>query len=236
MIYIKLIIDFFMVGILSFGGAYAAIPLIKDVAAHYDVITDELLVDFIAISESTPGPVAVNLATFVGTEVAGIPGAIVATLAEILPAFIIILIFTICFSDMLKNKNVEYALSIIRPSIMGLIMAVGVSLYYRQLVPNLIKYIDLSKYMKPISEKLAIDIPVDVNFNALIYEQYGYFIYIFKLLVITILIFVSVILYKRVFKEKMSAIKIIILGVILGILLGGYGEKGLEYLAELAKY
>ena len=236
MIYIKLIIDFFMVGILSFGGAYAAIPLIKDVAAHYDVITDELLVDFIAISESTPGPVAVNLATFVGTEVAGIPGAIVATLAEILPAFIIILIFTICFSDMLKNKNVEYALSIIRPSIMGLIMAVGVSLYYRQLVPNLIKYIDLSKYMKPISEKLAIDIPVDVNFNALIYEQYGYFIYIFKLLVITILIFVSVILYKRVFKEKMSAIKIIILGAILGILLGGYGEKGLEYLAELAKY
>ena len=236
MIYIKLIIDFFMVGILSFGGAYAAIPLIKDVAAHYDVITDELLVDFIAISESTPGPVAVNLATFVGTEVAGIPGAIVATLAEILPAFIIILIFTICFSDMLKNKNVEYALSIIRPSIMGLIMAVGVSLYYRQLVPNLIKYIDLSKYMKPISEKLAIYIPVDVNFNALIYEQYGYFIYIFKLLVITILIFVSVILYKRVFKEKMSAIKIIILGVILGILLGGYGEKGLEYLAELAKY
>ena len=117
MIYIKLIIDFFMVGILSFGGAYAAIPLIKDVAAHYDVITDELLVDFIAISESTPGPVAANLATFVGTEVAGIPGAIVATLAEILPAFLIILVFTICFSDLLKNKRVEYALSIIRPCI-----------------------------------------------------------------------------------------------------------------------
>ena len=129
MIYIKLIIDFFMVGVLSFGGAYAAIPLIKDVASHYDVISDELLMDFIAISESTPGPVAVNLATFVGTEVAGIPGAIVATLAEILPAFIIILIFTICFIHMLQNKNVSYALSIIRPCIVGLIMAVGLSLF-----------------------------------------------------------------------------------------------------------
>ena len=236
MIYIKLIIDFFLVGILSFGGAYAAIPLIKDVATHYDVISDELLVDFIAISESTPGPVAVNLATFVGTEVAGIPGAIVATLAEIFPAFIIILIFTVCFSDMLKNERVSYALSIIRPSIIGLIMAVGISLYYKQLVPNLIKYINLSKYMKPISKKLAVDIPVDVNFNALVYEQYGYFVYIFKLIVITILIFVSVTLYKRIFKKNLSAIKIIILGAILGILLGGFGEKGLEYLAELAKY
>lgn len=235
MIYIKLIIDFFMVGILSFGGAYAAIPLIKDVAMHYDVITDELLVDFIAISESTPGPVAVNLATFVGTEVAGIPGAIVATFAEILPAFVIILVFTICFSDLLKNKRVEYALSIIRPCVVGLIMAVGISLYYKQLVPNLIKYINLSKYMKPISKKLAVDIPVDVNFNALVYEQYGYFVYIFKLIVITILIFVSIIIYKKVFKKKMSAILIIILGAIFGILFGGFGEKALEYLSELAK-
>ncbi len=235
MIYIKLIIDFFIVGILSFGGAYAAIPLIKDVATHYDVITDELLVDFIAISESTPGSVAVNLATFVGAEVAGIPGAIVATFAEILPAFAIILVFTICFSDLLKNKRVEYALSIIRPCIVGLIMAVGISLYYKQIVPNLIKYIDLEKYIKSISEKIAVDIPVDVNINALAYEDLLYFFYIFKLIVITILIFVSIIIYKKVFKKKMSAILIIILGAIFGILFGGFGEKALEYMSELAK-
>lgn len=235
MIYIKLIIDFFMVGILSFGGAYAAIPLIKDVATHYDVITDELLVDFIAISESTPGPVAVNLATFVGTEVAGVPGAIIATLAEILPAFIIILIFTICFSDMLKNKNVEYALSIIRPSIMGLIMAVGVSLYYSQLVPNFIKYVNFSKYVKRILHKLDVDIPVNVNINELFYEEYVQFNYLFKLIIITLLILAAIIIYKKVFKKKMSAIKIIIVGAILGILLGGFGEKSLEYLEKLAK-
>lgn len=236
MIYLKLIIDFFMVGILSFGGSYASIPLIKDVALNYDVITDELLVDFIAISESTPGPVAVNLATFVGTEVAGVPGAIVATLAEILPAFIIILVFTICFSDMLKNKRVEYALSIIRPSIVGLIMAVGTGLYYKQLVPNLIKYIDLEKYITSIWKKIAVDIPVDVNVNALTYESYGYFVYIFKLIVITLLILVTIIIYKKIIKKKLSAIKIIILGAILGILLGGFGEKGLDYWSKLAKY
>ena len=188
MIYIKLIIDFFMVGILSFGGAYAAIPLIKDVATHYDVITDELLVDFIAISESTPGPVAVNLATFVGTEVAGIPGAIIATLAEILPAFLIILVFTICFSDMLKKKQVSYALTIIRPCIVGLIMAVGLGLYYSQLVPKLINYIDFSKYVKSISEKVATDIPVDANINALIYEANVQFNYLFKLIRILLII------------------------------------------------
>lgn len=236
MIYLKLIIDFLMVGMLSFGGSYASIPLIKDVALHYDVITDELLVDFIAIAESTPGPVAVNLATFVGAEVAGVPGAIIATLAEILPAFVIILVFTICFSDMLKKKRVSYALSIIRPCIVGLIMAVGTSLYYKQLVPNLIKYIDLSKYVKSVSEKLAVDIPVDANINALLYESYGYFVYIFKLIVITLLIFAALIIYKKIFKKKLSAIKIIILGAIFGILLGGFGEKGLEYMAELAKY
>lgn len=235
MIYIKLIIDFFMVGILSFGGAYAAIPLIKDVATHYDVITDELLVDFIAISESTPGPVAVNLATFVGTEVAGIPGAIIATLAEILPAFIIILIFTICFSDMLKNKRVSYALSIIRPCIVGLIMAVGIGLYYKQLVPNLINYVSFRKYVKIVSDKLAVDIPVDININALTYEIYVQFNYLFKLIIITILIYAAIIIYKKVLKKKMSAIKIIILGAVLGILFGGFGEKSLEYLGKLAK-
>ena len=110
-------------------------------------------------------------------------------------------------------------------------MAVGISLYYKQIVPNLIKYIDLEKYIKSISEKIVV-IPVD---NALVYEDFLYFCYIFKLIVITILIFVSIIIYKKVFKKKMSAILIIILGAIFGILFGGFGEEALEYLSELAK-
>ena len=125
MIYIKLIIDFFIVGLLSFGGSYASIPLIKDVASNYEIISEDMLMNFIAISESTPGPIAVNLASFVGTNVGGILGAILVTLAEILPAFLIILIFTIFFKNKLENEKISYGLSIIRPCIVGIIISVG---------------------------------------------------------------------------------------------------------------
>lgn len=217
MIYLKLIIDFFTVGILSFGGAYSAIPLVKDVASHYAVITDELLVDFIAISESTPGPVAVNLATFVGTTTAGLPGAIVATIAEVLPAFIIILVFTMFFGDILKNKRVEYALAMIRPCIIGLIMAVGVSLYYKNLVPSVIKFINYRKFNKELIGEVGADAPLGVNFDEIVYNEQ--FINISKFVAITILIVLFMIFYKKVFKKKLSAIKIIILGAVLGILI-----------------
>ena len=119
---------------------------------------------------------------------------------------------------------------------MGLIMAVGVSLYYSQLVPSFIKYVNFSKYVKRILHKLSVDIPVKVNINELIYEEYVQFNYLFKLIIITLLILAAIIIYKKVFKKKMSAIKIIIVGAILGILLGGFGEKTLEYLSKLAKY
>lgn len=233
MIFIKLIIDFFTVGILSFGGAYAAIPLIKDVASHYDIITDELLMDFIAISESTPGPVAVNLATFVGTTVTGVPGAIVATLAEILPAFLIILIFTMCFSDMLKNKRVSYALSIIRPCIVGLIMAVGVSLYFKELVPNIIKYIDIKQQADFITHKIAVDaMPFDDSVYVVYYKEISQWGYVFKYIVISILILIFMCIYRRVFKKKLSAIKIIIIGALLGMGLGAFCDKLLEFYSK----
>ena len=90
MIYLELLIGFLKVGCFSFGGAYAAIPLIRDVVLSYGWVSEEMLTDMIAVSESTPGPIMVNLATYVGSRQAGIPGAIIATLASILPAFVII--------------------------------------------------------------------------------------------------------------------------------------------------
>ena len=92
MIYLELLIGFLKVGLFSFGGAYAAIPLIREVVLSYGWVSEEMLTDMIAVSESTPGPIMVNLATYVGTSQAGIPGAIIATLASILPAFVIILL------------------------------------------------------------------------------------------------------------------------------------------------
>lgn len=131
MIYFKLLYNFFIVGLFSFGGAYSVIPLIKDTAKVFNVLTDEMLLNFIAIAESTPGPISVNLATFVGTEVADIYGAIVATFAEVLPAFLIILIIAIYFQHFLDNKYVAFVLSIIRPSILGIVTFVGLQVFYK---------------------------------------------------------------------------------------------------------
>ena len=79
MIYLELLIGFLKVGLFSFGGAYAAIPLIREVVLSYGWLPEEMLIDMIAVSESTPGPIMVNLATYVGTSQAGIPGAVIAT-------------------------------------------------------------------------------------------------------------------------------------------------------------
>jgi len=94
MIYLDLFIGFLQVGCFAFGGAYGAIPLIRDVVLSYGWLTDETLAYMIAVSESTPGPIMINLATYVGSSQAGLLGAVLATLAVILPSFIIILVVT----------------------------------------------------------------------------------------------------------------------------------------------
>ena len=91
MIYFDLILGFLKVGCFAFGGAYGAIPLIRDVVLNYGWLTDEELTYMIAVSESTPGPIMVNLATYIGSTQAGLPGGILATLAVVLPSFLIIL-------------------------------------------------------------------------------------------------------------------------------------------------
>ena len=102
---LELFLGFLKVGCFSFGGAYAAIPLIRDVVLRYGWVTEEMLTDMIAVSESTPGPIMVNLATYVGTTRAGIPGAIIATLASILPAFLIILLIMLLMRKALDNAK-----------------------------------------------------------------------------------------------------------------------------------
>ncbi len=87
MIYLDLFLGFLRVGCFSFGGAYGAIPLIRDIVLSYGWLTDEALAYMIAVSESTPGPIMVNLATYVGSSQAGFLGAVLATLAVVLPSF-----------------------------------------------------------------------------------------------------------------------------------------------------
>ena len=136
MIYLKLLWTFFKIGLFTIGGGYAMIPMIKTEVVSVGWLTESELLDFMAISESTPGPFAVNVATFVGFNEAGFLGALCTTLGVILPSFIIILIIAKIVNKFLNNKYVNYALTGVRPVVVGLILAVAVSLIYSGVLHN----------------------------------------------------------------------------------------------------
>ena len=108
MIYLWLFLEFFKIGLFTFGGGYAMIPLIKEVVLKYEWLTEAQLIDFIGVCESTPGPIAINMATFVGSSQAGIAGAAIATLGVVLPSFIIILLVASILKKFIKNLNIKY--------------------------------------------------------------------------------------------------------------------------------
>ena len=126
MIYFDLLVGFLKVGLFAFGGAYGAIPLIRDGVLSYGWIEDEMLTYMIAVSESTPGPIMVNLATYVGSSQAGLPGALIATTAVVLPSFIIILLIMVLLKKLLKNPYVQAVLRGLKPCIIGIILATGI--------------------------------------------------------------------------------------------------------------
>ena len=126
MIYLDLFLGFLKVGCFSFGGAYGAIPLIRDVVLSYGWLEDEALAYMIAVSESTPGPIMINLATYVGSSQAGLLGSAVATLAVVLPSFLIILLITALLTTALKNKYVQAILRGLKPCVIGIVLATGI--------------------------------------------------------------------------------------------------------------
>ena len=126
MIYLDLFLGFLKVGCFAFGGAYGAIPLIRDVVLSYGWLDDEMLTYMIAVSESTPGPIMVNLATYIGSSQAGFLGAVIATLAVVLPSFLIILLVTALLKTALKNKYVQAVLRGLKPCVIGIVLATGI--------------------------------------------------------------------------------------------------------------
>lgn len=126
MIYLDLFLGFLKVGCFAFGGAYGAIPLIRDVIRSYGWLNDEMLTYMIAVSESSPGPIMVNLATYVGSNQAGFWGAVVTTLAVVLPSFLIILLVAALLKSVLKNKYVQAVLRGLKPCVTGIILATGI--------------------------------------------------------------------------------------------------------------
>ena len=126
MIYLDLFLGFLKVGCFAFGGAYGAIPLIRDVVMAYGWLSDEMLTYMIAVSENTPGPIMVNLATYIGSSQAGFFGAVIATLAVVLPSFLIILLVTALLKNALKNKYVQAVLRGLKPCVIGIVLATGI--------------------------------------------------------------------------------------------------------------
>lgn len=128
MIYLKLFLIFFEIGAVSFGGGYGMVSIIREAVLSNGWMSESEFLNFIAVSESTPGPMAVNMATFIGASQCGMFGSFIATLGVVLPAFIIILIIAAAFESLLKYAGVKAVLSGIRPCVVAMILSAAVTM------------------------------------------------------------------------------------------------------------
>ena len=191
MIYFQLFLSFFQIGLLSFGGGYAAMPLIQgQVVQGHGWLSMSEFTDLINISQMTPGPIAVNMATYVGSTQAGLPGGIIATLGVITPSFFIILLIAAVIKNLTKNTYVQGFLYGIKPVILALILATGINMLLKST-----GYVSLSEY--------------DVNIPAIIILCLLAGIYFF---------------IRRKWKQKLSAISLILLSAVLGIVVSVIAE------------
>lgn len=129
MIYVKLFLEFFHIGLFSFGGGYATLPFLYHIADVQKWYTAKQLSDMIAISSITPGPVGVNVATFAGYLTSGVSGALVATMSVILPSLIIVVIISKLLEQFKHNKYVQSVIYTLKPAGCGLLAAVGVDMF-----------------------------------------------------------------------------------------------------------
>lgn len=194
-IYLKLFLTFLKIGAFTFGGGYAMLPLIQQEVIKNGWLTEEQILNFIAVSESTPGPFAINISTYIGTEKGGFFGAIAATLGVTLPSFVIILIVARGFTAFRKNRFVSGAMSGLKPAVIGLIGAAVITVGKSVFFPSVSSF-DLSALKDTV------------------------FSYSF---LISLLIFVvSLILVMS--KKKISPILVIVISAALGIGAGYIGE------------
>ena len=136
MILLELFWTFFKIGAFTFGGGYAMLPLIQAEVTAKGWISEESIVNFIAVSESTPGPFAINMATYVGSEMAGVLGSASATLGVVLPSFVIILIVAKCFLQFKNSRIIRGCMSGLKPAVIGLIASAVISIAATVFIPQ----------------------------------------------------------------------------------------------------
>ena len=135
MIYLDLLLGFLKVGCFAFGGAYGAIPLIRDVVMSYGWLSDEMLTYMIAVSESTPGSIMVNMATYIGSDQAGLFGSLIATVGVVLPAYLVILLIVGLLKNAIQNRYVQAVLRGLKPCVIGIVLATGVYMTVHNVLP-----------------------------------------------------------------------------------------------------
>ncbi len=134
MIYLQLFLSFLKIGAIAFGGGYGVVSLLQDEVARRGWLTSEEFLNYVAVSESTPGPIAINIATFVGSQQGGVLGAFLATLGVVLPAFLIILFIAAIMRNLLKYAGVNAFLEGIRPAVAALIVTTALLMLVTQFI------------------------------------------------------------------------------------------------------
>ena len=191
MIFLELFLTCFKVGLFTIGGGAAIIPILQQEVVAKGWISMEEVLTYIAISESTPGPIAINMATFVGSSQGGFLGALCATLGMVLPSFIIILVIAKFFSKFSENKYIKTVLTSIRPFVVGMILSAGLYLVISAIgvaSPEAVKSIDLTS----VSGLLGVGL--------------------------TALLALIMFVYKKIFKKPVPVITFIAISAVVGII------------------
>jgi chromate transporter len=158
MILLKLFLSFLKIGAFTFGGGYAMIPLMKkEIITNHEWLTLDEFVDILGIAEMTPGPIAINSATFLGYKVAGVLGSVVSTIAVVLPSFIVIIVIYHFLNKFKDSPYVDWAFRGIRPVVLGLIAAASITVamdvfvdYKSFIIAGLVFYLVSFKKISPI--------------------------------------------------------------------------------------
>lgn len=190
MILFELFYTFFLIGLFTFGGGYAMIPMITNEAISKGWMTSDTLTNYIAISEATPGPFAINIATAIGNTVCGPLGALAATIGVVLPSFIIILLIAWVFNKILNNRYVKAALKGVQPTVLALILSTALVF--------LIKALFFSGNA------------ITTNVNDIYFDK--------KVLSILLILFGLNYIFKFKQKKNLSPLLILLLAAVLGIL------------------
>lgn len=182
--YLLLFLEFFKIGLFSFGGGYGMLPLMEETVVGRDWINTAQFFDFVGVAESTPGPIAINMATFIGTSQGGILGSVCATLGVVLPSFIIILLIAAVLKNLTNNPYFAGFMKGVKPIVTGLILTTGLLLLLRSAVPE-------------------AETGVTVNWFALL--VFG---------IVAVACWAS----QKFFKKKLTAVPIILISAMLGII------------------